>query len=331
MLVSVIVPNYNGARTLPLCLASVRAQTYPDIELIVADDASTDDSAAIAEAHGARVVRGAVNGGCAVARNLGVAAASGDVLFFLDSDVAIEPDAVQRAVDLLAADPSVGGVCGVEDPEPLIPGGAVKRFRAMQYYWWSISSEGPISFLFPNICAIRASVFAETGPFNPALRHTEEVDYGHRINHAHTLLLTAQVRGRHDHDGKLKVLLRKLFHRGRMRIPLYMGARRFAKGFETATRAYAAVAALLAVVTLPSVLLGPLWALLPAGLFALSVGLDAGMYRFAARHAGVLFLPRFVALQFLVNVTIALAVGVGVLHWLTSPRFRGIYTTGVPA
>ncbi|MGX7825783.1 glycosyltransferase family 2 protein [Actinokineospora sp. 24-640] len=331
MLVSVIVPNYNGAATLPLCLASVAAQTHPDIELIVSDDASTDDSAAVAAAHGARVVRGTVNGGCAVARNAGVAAASGEVLFFLDSDVAIEPDAVARAVGLLAADPAVGGVCGVEDPEPLLPGGSVKRFRAMQYHYWSISSEGPISFLFPNICAIRAEVFARTGPFNAALRHTEEVDYGHRINRAHVLLLTSAVRGRHDHDARLAVLLRKLFHRGRMRIPLYLGARRFASGFETATRAYAAVAALLAVLTLPVVALGLVWTMLPLGFLALSIGLDAGMYRFALRHAGPGFLPRFTALQFLVNVTIAVSVGVGVLQWLTSRRFRGIYAVGAPA
>ncbi|GAB3845310.1 hypothetical protein GCM10029963_23440 [Micromonospora andamanensis] len=62
-LVSVIVPNYNYARALHLCLDSLRAQTYPHLEIIVVDDCSTDDSVAVAEAHGARVTRTPYNGG----------------------------------------------------------------------------------------------------------------------------------------------------------------------------------------------------------------------------------------------------------------------------
>ncbi len=324
--VSVVVPNYKGARTLAMCLRAALTQDHPPLEVIVADDCSTDDSVAIAESMGALVVRTPRNGGCGVARNHGARHASGDVLFFVDSDVALAPDAVSSALRVLDEEPTVGAVCGIEDPEPLIDDGRVERFRALQYHYWSRSSEGEISFLFPNMCAIRADVFTELGPFNPTLRHTEEVDYGYRLSRRYQLRLTSTVRGRHDHDHKLAVLLRKLFHRGRMRVPLYADARRFARGFETASRACGSMAALLAVATVPVVALAwPLGLIAPVLLLGVSVACDAGMYRFVSGRHGVVFVLYFGMLQFAVNVTIAASVGVGVLQWLLSRRFRAIY------
>src|SRR5690242_13384344 len=119
-LVSVIIPNYNYARTLRMCIEAVQAQTYRPIEITVVDDCSTDDSVAIAESLGVRVSRTPGNGGVATARNVGAAAASGEVLLFLDSDIALEPTAVERAVERLLADPEAGAVCGVYEPTPLI-------------------------------------------------------------------------------------------------------------------------------------------------------------------------------------------------------------------
>lgn len=330
--VSIVVPNYNGARTLALCLRAALSQDHPPLEVIVADDCSTDDSVAIAERLGARVVRTPRNGGCGVARNHGARHATGDVLFFVDSDVALAPDAISAALRVLDEDPAIGAVCGIEDPEPLIDDGRVERFRALQYHYWSRSSEGVISFLFPNMCAIRADVFAELGPFNPTLRHTEEVDYGYRLSRRYQLRLTSTVRGRHDHDHKLAVLLRKLFHRGRMRVPLYADARRFARGFETASRAYGSMAALLGVAAVPvAALAWPLGLVVPVLLLGVSVACDAGMYRFVLGRNGAVFLLHFSMVQFVVNVTIAASVGVGVLQWLLSRRFRATYRVAEPA
>jgi glycosyltransferase involved in cell wall biosynthesis len=104
-LVSIIVPNYNYARTLRLCLRAIRAQTYEPLEVLVVDDCSTDNSAQIARSMGVRVVRTPHNAGVAAARNLGAEHAGGEILIFVDSDVAMNPDAVANAVALLAAEP----------------------------------------------------------------------------------------------------------------------------------------------------------------------------------------------------------------------------------
>ncbi|HEY0697503.1 MAG TPA: glycosyltransferase family 2 protein [Micromonospora sp.] len=325
-LVSVIVPNYNYAPSLPLCLRALKAQTYQPVEIIVVDDCSTDDSVEIARSLGVRVIRRDTNGGCAAARNTGAAEARGEILFLVDSDVMVEPDAIEKAVAILDADPSIGAVCGIEDPVPLIRDSRLEEYRALQFHYWSASSEGDVSFLFPAMCAIPRKVFAEVGEFNTRLKQTEEVDYGHRLSQRYRIRLTSVVRGRHDHDHDLRTLLRKLFPRGRARIPLYARRRRFAKGFETGSRAWGSLAAAAGVLAagVPFVL-GPLWALLPAGLLAASVAADAGMYRFVLSRRGPAFLLYFTAVHLVVNLTIAVAAGTGVVQWLLSDRFRQLY------
>ncbi|MGV9778277.1 glycosyltransferase family 2 protein [Streptosporangium sp. NPDC003464] len=331
-LVTVIVPNYNHARFLPLCLAALREQTHSPLEIMVVDDCSTDGSVSIAESMGVPVVRTPANGGSAVARNTGAARAAGEILFFVDSDVALAPDAVATAVALLEADPGLGAVCGIEDPEPLIRSTRTEDYRALQHHYWSIGSEGEVSFLWSAMFAIRADVFAETGPFNPLLRHTEEVDYGRRLSLRRTVVITSAVRGRMGHDRELGALLRKLFHRGRLRVPLYARRRRFARGYETASRAWASLAAAFAALTLPlPLLLGPAAAAVPALWLAVSLACDAGMYRYVFARRCPLFGLFFVGVHFLVNLVIIGGVAAGAAQWLVSRRFRGVYDVPAPA
>jgi len=93
------------------------------------------------------------------------------------------------------------------------------------------------------------------------------------------------VAGRFDHDHELGKLLPKLFHRVRARIPLYASKRRFAQGYETPLRACSSAAALLSVLALPLVLLGPVWLAVPAMLLAGSLAADAKMFRFVLAAA----------------------------------------------
>ena len=263
-LVSVIVPNYNYARTLDLCLSALERQDYPRIEVIVVDDRSTDDSVEIAHRHGARVLITDTNIGAPAARNLGVRHARGEVLFFLDSDVALTPDTVGNAVALLTSDPTLGVVCGTYEPEPLIPDSRVERYRSLQLHYWISGDAGDITTIYSAIFAMWTRVFHEIGPLNPALRHSENADYGHRITQRYRIVLDLTIRGAHDHDDRLSVVLSKFFHRARLHIPLYLRRPDFNGGPTNSSRGWGSLAALFAVVAavLP-VLFGPLWSLVP--------------------------------------------------------------------
>jgi glycosyltransferase involved in cell wall biosynthesis len=98
--VSIVTPAYNSAGVIANAIGSVLAQTYSDWELIVADDASTDDTAARVEAYGERVrlVRAERNGGPAAARNLALHHAGGELVAFLDADDRWLPHYLERQV-----------------------------------------------------------------------------------------------------------------------------------------------------------------------------------------------------------------------------------------
>ncbi len=95
-MISVIVPVYNTGKYLPKCIDSILAQTYRDLELILVDDGSADDSGKICDDYAAKDRRVRVfhkeNGGSSSARNLGITKARGEYIGFIDSDDFIEPD-----------------------------------------------------------------------------------------------------------------------------------------------------------------------------------------------------------------------------------------------
>lgn len=324
-LVSVVIPNYNYENSIGLCIDAALQQTYSPLEVIVVDDHSTDDSLRIARRRDVTVLRTPRNSGVAVARNTGAAAARGEILFFVDSDVALRPDAVEKAVDELLAHPEYGAVCGIYEDEPLIRDSVVEECRILQAYCWRMDSLGTVSFLFSSLTAIPRKVFQEVGPFNPRLRQTEEVDYGQRMSARYQIRVTPHVLGRHDDDDKLLPLLRKLYRRAHLRIPLFVQRRRFAKGFETASRSMAAVAAFGAVASLPLALLGPAWLAVPVVLAGASFAGDLAMYRYVLERRGVRFLPVFASVAFATNVAISAGIAVGTVHWLVSGRFRRLY------
>jgi glycosyl transferase family 2 len=330
-LVSVIIPNYNYATTLAHCVRAALAQTYPAVEVVVADDCSVDDSVAVARSLGATVVSTGVNGGVSVARNLGARNASGGILFFCDSDVALAPDAVANAVALLTAREELGAVCGVYEPTPMIRDSLIKEYRCLHHSFWMAASDGPIATMHTAMCALRAEVFADVGPFDETLRHSEDGDYGNRICRRYTVVSTTTVHGRHDHDGTLGLVLRKVFQRTRMHIPLFFRQRGLRGEFANPTRASGSVAALLTALTLPLAVFGAALLAVPAVLFVLSLIPDLDIYRYVHRQRGARFLAFFVAVNFVVNLGIATGAGTGLLQWLLVPAFRRTYGLQVTA
>ena len=112
-LVSVVIPAFNTGRYLPETLESVFAQSYPNLEIIVVDDGSTDDTLAVARGYCDRIVLlERPHAGLGPTRSAGIERAVGEFLLFLDSDDILEPDAVRTQVDVALRHPGSGLVVG---------------------------------------------------------------------------------------------------------------------------------------------------------------------------------------------------------------------------
>lgn len=116
MMISIIVPVYNGERYLAECIDSVLGQTFADWELIIVDDGSTDGSGAIADRycrHDDRIrVIHRVNGGMSVARNTGIESVSGEYVYFLDCDDILHPEALALLFDAIETNKADMAIAG---------------------------------------------------------------------------------------------------------------------------------------------------------------------------------------------------------------------------
>lgn len=105
--ISAVVPAYDATGYLAETLASVRGQTEPVDDVVVVDDGSGDETAAVARSQGARVVEHAENRGVAAARNTGVRAAENEWVAFLDADDLWKPRKIERQYDVVRRHPDV--------------------------------------------------------------------------------------------------------------------------------------------------------------------------------------------------------------------------------
>lgn len=107
-LVTIITPTYNRAHLLPNVIKSVLNQTYPNWEYLIVDDASTDETAEVVQNiddERIKYIPCPVNGGNAQARNVGVNAAKGEFIAFIDSDDDYHTDYLEKALNLLTSSP----------------------------------------------------------------------------------------------------------------------------------------------------------------------------------------------------------------------------------
>ncbi|HXR24777.1 MAG TPA: glycosyltransferase family 2 protein, partial [Candidatus Binataceae bacterium] len=112
-----IIAARNAAARLSRCLDALIAQSANEIEPIVVDDNSTDDTAAIASRYPVRLIALPQHAGVSAARNRGAAASRGEVLLFLDADVVLAPGGISRVLETMAR-PGVGALIGSYDADP---------------------------------------------------------------------------------------------------------------------------------------------------------------------------------------------------------------------
>ena len=191
-MVSVIIPAYNAGQCIGRAIDSVLGQSYPDYEIVVVDDGSTDDTAEVVRQYGDKVrYIHQKNAGVAVARNAGIAAARGDWIAFLDADDEWLPAKLKAQMDLLARNPELpwcasnryqsdgrhqAVVVKVESVKKVLAG----RDFFENYFAAAVSR---VCNFQTSSVVVRKMVFAQLGGFEPGRAHGEDLDMWVRIAH----------------------------------------------------------------------------------------------------------------------------------------------------
>lgn len=243
--VSVIIPTYNRAHLLSRALTSALNQTFQDFEIIIVDDASTDDTdKLVASFHDCRIVyiQNRRNQGVSAARNSAIQQAQGDYIAFLDSDDEWLPDKLEKQLKLFTGtSPKVG----------LIAAGAVDIRNQTPYAYYIPKFRGDNSkrILVENCVGlngtamIRKECFDKAGLFDENLNSSEDWDLWIRIAQHYEVDFIPDIMLRYypqtdsmimDHNAGIKahkIILKKYHHLFKTLPRTYRAARYYHEGF----------------------------------------------------------------------------------------------------
>jgi uncharacterized membrane protein YphA (DoxX/SURF4 family) len=200
---SVVVPAYNCAMVLARSLSALRASEVSSRrwELIVVDDGSSDLTASVAATFADVVLRlEPGRRGPAFARNRGVERAHGEYVVFVDSDVRVHPDALERMLLELDSSDGPAAVFGAYDTRPPEPG-LVSQYRNLLHHYVHWINAGPAETFWAGLGAVRRDVFLKIGMFDEQ-RFTrpqiEDIELGYRMAaQRYRIVLRPEIQGTH--------------------------------------------------------------------------------------------------------------------------------------
>lgn len=316
--VTVIIPVRNGGPAFKRCLAALNQSSARPFEVLVADDGSTDSSAQWAVEAGARLVRPEpLGGGPAAARNAAAARASGDVLFFFDSDVQVRPDTVARVERAFADDPALAALFGSYDDSPGDPG-FLSQFKNLFHHYVHQHGAEEASTFWSGCGAVRRDAFLAVGGFPARYRlpSIEDIELGYLLKRrGHRLRLDKGLQVKHLKRWTLPGLLHSdIVARGIpwTRLILREGAFLNDLNLQTHNR-FSVVAAYLGVVcALAGVWIPAAWLGVPLAALTL-LALNWPLYRWFARKRGAAFAAKTLAPHWLYYFYNGISFGAGAL------------------
>lgn len=321
--ISVIVPAYRGDGGFRECLASVLALSPPADEVLVVVDGAAEEPMQIARDAGATVLSTRTRSGPARARNLAAGAARGDILLFIDADVAVHPDATAIIRQLFTADGQLDAVIGSYDDTPAETN-FVSQYRNLLHHHVHQTSREEASTFWGACGAIRREVFLGCGGLDEAYAKPsiEDVELGYRLRRTgHRIMLCKGLQCKHFKRWTARsVLSTDFFDRAVPWTQLIVAHRGMLNDLNLRWGCRLSVIAVF--VLLGCAIAGVVWPWLWAGVAVSGialVGLNHRFYRFLARKRSVLFALGAIPWHWLHYLEGGAAFVVGVLTYPASP------------
>ncbi len=316
-MISIVIPTYNASRFIPDLLGSIFKQAVDDMEVIIVDDCSTDNTVELVKKYPVRLIEMEKNGGPARARNRGVREAKGDIIFFLDSDVIVLDGAVRAVKEHFQKNPSAKCVIGICATESLNEG-FVPHYMAMFEYIHLIGTpESKVSVFAPRCGAIKKDFFLEIGGYNESYKgaDVEDFELARRINRTDPIILNDKIRVRHQF-ATFKQAVRNYFKRTVMWVHLFFKEKKLDNAGPTApSNGIAAICAFVSFILLFLMPAAPLVKNVIILLLIIFFFANLKWWNFMRKEAGLLFAARALFLNYFFGIVIMFAAMYGVINY----------------
>jgi len=326
---SVIIPNHNGSKTLAEALVSIFRAGETSIEVIVVDDASTDDSRTVADRYPVRWISHDTCRGAANARNTGAEAARGEILVFTDTDIILQPETF-KILEKDYANPETDGVIGLLRPITRY-GNLCSQYKNFYMHYTYARLPDEVTVFYTSIASIRREIFLECGGFDGTYRSAtiEDMEFGVRATgKGYRIIIDKKLQVDHIRHYTLISLLRTGFVRasGMAKIALRdRKNRREKSSYVTTSSAFLAGIALsfltLFFLLLSIIFTDWIWAgaaiLSYLGIISLNIGFLIGL----ARHTRLSFFFTGCGLIFLDLLSHGLGVCWGAISFLAGKKY----------
>jgi hypothetical protein len=329
--VSVIMPTIFWTGTFERCarrVLSLLDETTANAEVVFVFDGVPPTAPAWLDRPDVRIVKTGTRSGPAVARNLAAESARGEILFFVDADVELAADTIDRVHAAFAADPDLVGLFGAYDDEPAAVG-LTSTFRNLLHHHTHVSNPGAAGTFWSGCGAMRTTAFLDVGGFDEkyAYPSVEDIELGMRVAaNGGKILLAPEVRCKHlKHWTLASMVVTDIVHRATPWTRLIMNSQELPATLNLDWRGrLSGICSVLLLACLAVAVFVPvaLWAALACGLVV--VALNSGFYGLCARKRGVGFAVASFALHWVYFVYSSLTFGLVTLHELWGRSRRSV-------
>jgi GT2 family glycosyltransferase len=319
LIVSIVIPVYNGGESFQQCLASLKQFIPAATEVIVVADGCTDQSEQLARAFGATVLQFPTAGGPGRARNLGAKVAQGDIVLFLDADVTINAATLPQVMATFRDRPNLAALIGSYDDAPGAPN-FLSQYKNLFHHYTHQTGATTASTFWGACGAIRRDIFLKVGGFDENYRAVEDIELGYRLIKAgYQIDLCKTIQVKHLKCWKPINLLRtEFFYRALPWAELIWRDRQLVNdlNLKTSSRislllAYGVLAALV------MTLIWPMAAMVGVVLGLIFLGINLPVYRFFQQKRGFRFACQTIFWHWLYFLYGGLAFAIGTVryHW----------------
>ncbi len=213
-LISIIIPVFNGARTLEKCLNAIYKSEYSNFEVIVVDDGSIDNSIKIAEKFPCKIISKEENTGAGESRNIGAKFSRGEIIFFTDSDCVIKKDTILQVIESFKKGSDI--VAGTYSKTPLPHSNLFSTYQNLFCYYNYLNSS--VALFGTQCAAIKKKIFIKLKGFDTSIKSAtvEDLNFQYKIQETKyktKVNMNAQVF--HDSRNSFSSLIKGYYYRAK--------------------------------------------------------------------------------------------------------------------